>query len=159
MAESIDPWAPKVAFSIKIHDFWAPFWHRFFDFFRKWQKCEISEEYNAKRGSEPSKTMYFCIDFSSNFHVFSNPLPEIIFRGTLRRSRPKHLIFNGFWHPARSQNNPFEHHFRSKGRQKGYPAKSGSLTRADLGAIWRRKRAKDVCSSILVPFLTDSTRN
>ena len=27
-----------------------------FPFFPKLQKCEISEEYNAKRGSEPSKT-------------------------------------------------------------------------------------------------------
>ena len=64
MAESIDPWAPKVAFWIKEHDFGPPFWHRFFDFFRKWQKCEISEEYNAKRGSEPSKTFDFRMDFS-----------------------------------------------------------------------------------------------
>ena len=32
--------------------------------FQKIQKCEISEEYNAKRGSEPSKTFDFRIDFS-----------------------------------------------------------------------------------------------
>ena len=32
--------------------------------------CEISEEYNAKRGSEPSKTIDFCIDLSWIFHVF-----------------------------------------------------------------------------------------
>ena len=55
------------------NDFRPPFWHRIFVFFRKWRKCEISEEYNAKRGSEPSKTSHFRIDFSSNFHVFSEP--------------------------------------------------------------------------------------
>ena len=76
MAESIDPWAPKVAFWIKIHDFWALFWYRFFTFFRKWQKCEISEEYNAKRGSEPSKIFDFRIDVSLTFHVFSEPPPR-----------------------------------------------------------------------------------
>ena len=54
-------------------DVWPPFWHRFFDFFQKWRKCEISEEYNAKRGSKPSKAVYLRIDFSSNFHVFSEP--------------------------------------------------------------------------------------
>ena len=60
---SIEPLAPKDRFFIKKYDFWPPFWHRFFDFFQKWRKCEISEEYNAKRGSEPSKTSHFRIDF------------------------------------------------------------------------------------------------
>ena len=73
MAESIDPGAPKVGFWSKNLYFWAPFWHRFFDFFRKRRKCVISEEYNAKRGSEPSKTSDFHIVFSLNFHVFSEP--------------------------------------------------------------------------------------
>ena len=73
MAKSIDPGASKDRFWIKKQDFWDPFWHRFFDIFKKRRKCEISEEYNAKRGSEPSKTFHFRIDFSSNFHVFSEP--------------------------------------------------------------------------------------
>ena len=38
------------------------FFHYFFNICRKWQKCEISEAYNAKRGSEPSKTFDFHID-------------------------------------------------------------------------------------------------
>ena len=70
MAESIDHGTPKGGFLIKKHDFGAPFLHRFFDFCQKWRKCEISEEYNAKRGSEPSKTFHFRIDFSSNVRVF-----------------------------------------------------------------------------------------
>ena len=68
---SIEPLAPKDRFFINNYDFWPPFLHRFFDFFQKWRKCEISEEYNAKRGSEPSKTSHFRLAFSSNFHVFS----------------------------------------------------------------------------------------
>ena len=76
MVESIDHWAPKVAFWIKIHDFWSPFWHRLFHFFRKGRKCEISEEYNAKRGSEPSKTFDFRIDVSLKFDVFSELTPR-----------------------------------------------------------------------------------
>ena len=73
IVESIDPGAPRISFWTKKHNFWDPFWHWFFDFFRKWQKCKISEEYNAKRGSEPSKSFDFHIDFTSNVHVFSKP--------------------------------------------------------------------------------------
>ena len=75
-AESIGPCTPKVGFWIKSDNFWHPFLHRCFNVFRKWQKCEISEEYNAKRGSEPSKTFDFGIDFSYKFFVFSNPPPR-----------------------------------------------------------------------------------
>ena len=32
MAQSIDPGAPEARFWTKKHDFWGPFWHRFFDF-------------------------------------------------------------------------------------------------------------------------------
>ena len=70
---SVEPVTPKDRFFIQKYDFWHPFWHLFFDFFQKWRKCEISEEYNAKRGSGPSKTFHFRIDFPSNFHVFSRP--------------------------------------------------------------------------------------
>ena len=64
MAESIDHGTPRGGFLIKKHDFGTPFLHRFFDFCQKWRKCEISEEYNAKRGSEPSKSIDFSTDFS-----------------------------------------------------------------------------------------------
>ena len=74
--QSIEPWASRERFLIKKHDFRPPFLGRVFDFFRKLRKCEISEEYNAKRPSEPSKTSHFRIDFSSNFHVFSEPPPR-----------------------------------------------------------------------------------
>ena len=73
MALSIDSWTSKVRFLIKKHDFRAPFLYLFFNYFQKWRKCEISEEYNAKRGSEPSKTSHFRVDFSSFFHLFSEP--------------------------------------------------------------------------------------
>ena len=57
------------------NDFRPPILARFFDFFRKWQKCEISEEYNAKRGFEPLKSFDFRIDFSLFFHIFSGTPP------------------------------------------------------------------------------------
>ena len=69
---------PGDRFSIQKYDFWHPFWHPFFDFFQKWRKCEISEEYNAKLGSRPSKTFDFPIEISLNFRVF--------FRTSLQRS-------------------------------------------------------------------------
>ena len=146
MVESIDHWAPKVAFWIKIHDFWSPFWHRLFHFFRKGRKCEISEEYNAKRGSEASKTFDFRIVFSLFSCFCSNPLLELIFRGGLRRSIHKSVFFIGFWTPAGSQNVCFELHFRQSGVKKRSTPNGPERPGADLGAIWHRKRPKDALS-------------
>ena len=55
------------------------FLHRILNICRKWQKCEISEEYNAKRASKPSKTFDFHINFSSTVHVFPNAYQNIVF--------------------------------------------------------------------------------
>ena len=55
------------------------FFHQIKNICRKWQKCEIREEYNAKRASKPSKTFDLHIDFSSKFHVFSKCQPKRCF--------------------------------------------------------------------------------
>ena len=116
MAKSIDPGAPKVGFGSKNLYFWAPFWHRFFDFFRKRRKCVISEEYNAKRGSEPSKTFHFYIDFSSNFHVFPKPLPNSIFGGSKCPSILKSTFLDRSSILKWFQKRLLEHHFRPNKR-------------------------------------------
>ena len=82
------------------------------------------------------------------FILFPNTLPDVIFGGPKHRSITKSGFFHGFWDPAGSQNGPLEHHFRPKRRQKGYPANGTKRPGADLGAIWRRKRSKDVFLSI-----------
>ena len=71
MALSSNPASSKDGFLTKKHDLRHPFLHQFIDFFRKWQNCEISEEYNAKRGFEPPTSFDVRIDFSSNFNEFS----------------------------------------------------------------------------------------
>ena len=68
----------KEGFRCKNHDFWVPFCYRFLPVLGKWQKCVISEEYNAKRVSEPSKNSKNRIDFSLNLHAFLKPLPKTI---------------------------------------------------------------------------------
>ena len=137
MAGSIDPWVPKVAFLIKIHDFWAPFWHRFFDFFRKWQKCEISEEYNAKRGSEPSKTFDCRIGFSLIVNVFSEfPLGEHFWRITLPTYAQKY-DFGTILDPRASKNTHLNNTFDPAGSKWCNPLIEGSTqipTWSRLGA-------------------------
>ena len=96
--------------------------------------------------------------FHQIFMFFPTPLPEVIFRGTLRRSRPKSAIFNGFWDPAGPQHGPFERHFRPKGAKRSSTPNAGERPGADLGAIWRRKRSKDAFSLIWVSFLVDFGR-
>ena len=55
------------------------FFHRIKHICRKWQKCEISEEYNAKRASKPSKTFDVHITSSLKFHVFPNAYQNVVF--------------------------------------------------------------------------------
>ena len=69
------------------------FFHQNFDIIRKWRKCEISEEYNAKRASEPSKTFDFRFEFSSTFVVFSKHLPK--------------RVFFAFWPPEGAKKSPY----------------------------------------------------
>ena len=98
IAKSIDPVPPKVRFWSKNQDFRVSFWHSFFDIFPKWRKCVISEEYNAKRGSEPSKTFDCRVGFSLIVHVFfPNPLSESIFGGSRCQPMLKNLILVSFW--------------------------------------------------------------
>ena len=59
----------------------------------------ISEEYNAKRGSDPSKTADFRIDVSLIVHVFSEPLLESIFGGSRCRPMLNSAILSAFCDP------------------------------------------------------------
>ena len=69
------------------------FFHRILNICRKLQKCEISEEYNAKRASKPSKTFDFHINFSFKVHVFQMPT--------------KTLFLFAFWPPKGTKKSPY----------------------------------------------------
>jgi len=62
---------------------WRPFSHRFFDIFRTWRNCIISEEYNVFRGSGPLKSERSSLQISLNFHVNFQTPP----RGNFGRAR------------------------------------------------------------------------
>ena len=96
MAESIDHGTTRGGFLIKKHDFWAPFFRRFFDFCQKWRKCEISEEYNAKRGSEPSKPSIFASIFHQMFMFFQNPFQTAFLEGPSARLASKVRFWSDF---------------------------------------------------------------
>ena len=134
---------------IKNDNFWPPFWHRFFDLFRKSKKCEISEVYNAKRGSEPSKTCHFrIVFFHRNFIVFPKPLPESIFRGSKSELSLKRAILERSAISRGAENGPIFSNNILKNGKKGISPNSTSHFGTDLGAIWRRKRSKVVFPSI-----------
>ena len=90
-----------------------------------------------------SKINDFCIICSLVFGVFSKPLPEAPFGGPKRRSVNKNAICVGIWAPAGPQNDPSECHFPPKSGPKSIPPNDRARHKADLGAIWRRKRSKD----------------
>ena len=83
MTLSIEPLVLGDRFLMKKLDFRRHCLRWFFDcFFQKGRKCEIGEEYNVKRGSEPSKPLIFALIFHKLFMLFSNTLLEAIFRGS-----------------------------------------------------------------------------
>ena len=86
------------------------------------------------------------------FSYFSKPRSGGPFSRTLRRSRSKSVIFNRCGVPAGVQKEPFEHNFRRKRPHKITQPSWMNPPGADLGAIWRRKRAKDAFPQILVPL-------
>ena len=136
MVESIDPWVPKLRFWHQIAAFWHQFWHRFFNLFPKWRKCEISKEYNAKRGSEPSKTFDFRIDFSLNFHIFfPNALPETILRGSKCQPILKSAILDRFSIFLGPKTDPWSDMFGQKGSKRSSTPNAGDHPGADLVAI------------------------
>ena len=71
MIESIGPWVPRSRFWTKKRDFWHPFLHRFFYFFRKWQKCETS----CARAWALTQRMFCCTSVYASVWVFgSSPM-------------------------------------------------------------------------------------
>ena len=90
--------------------------------------------------------------FHTNFMFFPKPLPETIFGGSKRRSMLKSAILEPCWIPRGSQNRPLSHHFQPKWRRKAPTPNEGERPGADLGATWRRKRAKTTQAHILTDF-------
>ena len=80
--------------------------------------CVISEEYNAKRAFEPSKTIDFRIGFSLICMFFHSFLIEDLFGGTRCPLMLTNAIFDAFWDPIWPRNAPLEPNFNWKMPQK-----------------------------------------
>ena len=89
---------------------------------------------------------------------FPNPLLEIIFRGSKCQPMRKNAILDRFSIFLGSQNRSLERHFLQKRLKRSSTFSQGVAPGADLVAIWRRKRSKDVFSSIWGRFLIDFGR-
>ena len=145
-------WRPRTVFSSKSMTFSLPFGIDFSTFFQKWRKCEISEEYNAKRGSEPSKTSHFRVDFSLNVHVFSEPPSRDHFWRVQAPVYTQNCVFGPIFDFQGIPKSIFGATFSATRPPKELPAKCREPPReepgADPGAIWHRKHPKDAFFSI-----------
>ena len=65
---------------------------------------KISEEHNAKRGPEPSKVKGFWIVFYEMFMLFTNTLPELIFRVLKCQPKRKSTICGRILEPRAAPN-------------------------------------------------------
>lgn len=132
MAESIDSWGLKVVFNPKMKICGIPFCIDFLDFVLKWRKCEISEEYNAKRGSEPSKRIDFRIDFSYLFHVFvQTSFQRLFLESPSAELSSKVRFWSRFGFRWDHKSGPLVRHFRPKRLQRSSRPDDRKRTRAD----------------------------
>ena len=74
--ESIDPKTTRWPKACQKDYFWVPPGYPFSDFFRKCEKCIISEEYNVFRGSGASKSHHFGTRKSI---IFTAPAQNLVF--------------------------------------------------------------------------------
>ena len=110
-----------------------------FSFFQKWRKCEISEEYNAKRGSEPSKSSHSGIDFSLIFMFFPNLFYTSFFQGPCADLIPKMRFLTDFGSPLGSTMIPWSTIFDQEGAKCRVPR----MTRSVLEPTWARFGAEN----------------
>ena len=112
-ANTINALAPLARKLSQKQDFWPPFSHRFFDFFKNLQKHVWSLQFHTFNGFRPSKTSHFPIKISLIFYVFSKPLPGTVFRGSRRRSCLHRAVLVPFSIFGISKKAPFGRHFRA----------------------------------------------
>ena len=97
-------------------------------------KVCLSEEYNAKRGAEPSKTSHFRIDFSSFFHVFSEPPSRDHFWMVQAPVYTQKCDFGAIYDFPRAQKSTLKRHFQQKGLQQSKVFRTGRV----LEPTWAR---------------------
>ena len=102
--EFIEPGVLKDRLWTKRHHFLGPLLHCFFNFSRKRRKCVISEEYNAKRGSRPSKCDHFSIQKSLIFNVFVRVPPGVHFWRARVPTYTQKCDFGSPWNFHRAEN-------------------------------------------------------
>ena len=100
-------------------NFWPPFWHRFFDFFKNFQKRVWSLQFHTFNGFDTWKTSHFLIEISYIFEVFSKPLPESVLGGHRCRPILKRAVLEPFAISGISKKAPLGHHFRQESRKRG----------------------------------------
>ena len=115
----------------------------------------ISEEYNAKRGSEPSKCIDFSIHFPSNFHVFSEHLSDPVKNRFLDaqsgRLASKVRFSSHFGSKGGPKIDPWSDIFGQKGSKNRVPRMAVTL----LVPTWARPAAQNGPKPHFHRFFTD----
>ena len=115
--------------------------------------------YNAKRGSEPSKTFDFSIDLSWNVDVFSEPSSRHHFSRVKAPVYAHKYDFEPTFDFPTVPKPTLAATFSAQGSTFGVNLSRADRPGANLGTIWRRKRSKDALSSICGHFLREMLRN
>ena len=95
---------PNGRFCTQNHDFWNPFWHRFFNIFRKTESHEFIGQGIVLEGFSIPECIIFQVISHCFFMFFLEPLPETIFGESKRRSMLEGAVLEPFWDFGGSQN-------------------------------------------------------
>ena len=106
----------------------------------------LKNEYSSEK-IHPQKSLIF--------NAFFKPVPGAIFRGPRRQSIPKVRYFMDLGTPLGPQMIPCNTIFDQKRAKRRTGPNEAKPSRADLGAIWSRKRSKDAVPLILDGFSMD----
>ena len=104
----------------------------------------------------------FCMSFSWIVHVFSEPLPESIFRGSWCRSCLQGSILEPFSIFGGSQNRPLKRHFHEKCSPKVRSFPGRSVLGATCGPKWSQDAPRPEFHRFWIDFqriLVDFVRN
>ena len=84
----------------------------------------------------PRKTSFFGLTFYEMFMLFTNTLPEVIFRVLKCQPKRKNTILGAFWNSGRHQSGPLERQFSPRDEKGQTWSRLGGILAPRSAKVW-----------------------